>query len=137
MALEAFDPIRGRCDRYRLSGQPKKVMQGKEMVMEPTAPFKNSISLDQFAAERIGVHTGVAALPLVAGRSPGRERPEPAHGRGVNSRSTARAARESPEEAAASGTIASPGRTTRCSANPVDPGDRSTWMIFSTASTTQ
>jgi hypothetical protein len=29
-----------------------------------TASFKNSISLDQFAAERIGVHTRVPALPL-------------------------------------------------------------------------
>lgn len=34
-----------------------------------TASFKNSISLDQFAAERIGVHTRVAALPLVVSKS--------------------------------------------------------------------
>jgi hypothetical protein len=34
-----------------------------------TASFKNSISLDQFAAERIGVHTRVAALPLVVAKS--------------------------------------------------------------------
>jgi mono/diheme cytochrome c family protein len=36
LALEAFDPIGGHRDRYRLSGQPKKVKQGTEMVMEPT-----------------------------------------------------------------------------------------------------
>ena len=34
-----------------------------------TASFKNSISLDQFAAERIGVHTRVAALPLAVAKS--------------------------------------------------------------------
>lgn len=34
-----------------------------------TASFKNSISLDQFAAERIGVHTRVAALSLVVSKS--------------------------------------------------------------------
>lgn len=33
-----------------------------------TASFKNSISLDQFAAERIGVRTRVAALPLVVAK---------------------------------------------------------------------
>jgi hypothetical protein len=33
-----------------------------------TASFRNSISLDQFAAERIGVHTRVAALPLVVSK---------------------------------------------------------------------
>lgn len=36
LALESFDPIGGHRDRYRLSGQPKKVKQGKETVMEPT-----------------------------------------------------------------------------------------------------
>jgi hypothetical protein len=36
LALEAFDPIGGHRDRYRISGQPKKVKQGKEMVMEPS-----------------------------------------------------------------------------------------------------
>lgn len=30
-----------------------------------TASFRNSISLDQFAAERIGIHTRVPSLPLV------------------------------------------------------------------------
>ena len=34
-----------------------------------TASFKNSISLDQFAAERIGVHTRVPALPLVVAKN--------------------------------------------------------------------
>ena len=34
-----------------------------------TASFKNSISLDQFAAERIGHHTRVSALPLVVSKS--------------------------------------------------------------------
>jgi hypothetical protein len=34
-----------------------------------TASFRNSISLDQFAAERIGVHTRVPALPLVVAKS--------------------------------------------------------------------
>lgn len=34
-----------------------------------TASFKNSISLDQFAAERIGVRTRVAALPLVVAKN--------------------------------------------------------------------
>jgi len=33
-----------------------------------TASFKNSISLDQFAAERIGVHTRVATLPLAVAK---------------------------------------------------------------------
>lgn len=33
-----------------------------------TASFRNSISLDQFAAERIGVHTRMAALPLVVSK---------------------------------------------------------------------
>ena len=34
-----------------------------------TASFRNSISLDQFAAEQIGVHTRVASLPLVVSQS--------------------------------------------------------------------
>lgn len=34
-----------------------------------TASFRNTISLDQFAAERIGLHTRVASLPLVVSQS--------------------------------------------------------------------
>ncbi len=34
-----------------------------------SASFRNSISLDQFAAERIGIQTRVAALPLVVAKS--------------------------------------------------------------------
>jgi len=34
-----------------------------------TASFRNSISLDQFAAEQIGVHTRVASLPLVVSQN--------------------------------------------------------------------
>ena len=36
LALESFDPIGGFRDRYRLSGSPKKVRQGEEMVEEPS-----------------------------------------------------------------------------------------------------
>jgi mono/diheme cytochrome c family protein len=36
LALESFDPIGGHRDRYRLSGQPKKVKVGKEKVLEPS-----------------------------------------------------------------------------------------------------
>jgi len=35
LALEAFDPIGGLRDRYRLAGRPAKVRQGGELVMEP------------------------------------------------------------------------------------------------------
>ena len=41
LALEAFDPIGGLRDRYRLSGKPKKVKQGKEKVMEPSVEVVN------------------------------------------------------------------------------------------------
>jgi len=34
-----------------------------------SASFRNGISLDQFAAERIGIHTRAAALPLVVAKS--------------------------------------------------------------------
>ena len=37
-----------------------------------TASFRNSISLDQFAAERIGHQTRVSALPLVVSKEIGR-----------------------------------------------------------------
>jgi hypothetical protein len=36
LALEAFDPIGGQRDRYRLSGQPKKVKKDGKNVMEQT-----------------------------------------------------------------------------------------------------
>ena len=41
LALEAFDPIGGQRDRYRLSGQPKKVKKDKKNVMEPTVEVVN------------------------------------------------------------------------------------------------
>lgn len=47
MALEAFDPIGGHRDRYRLSGPPKRVQEGNRKVMEPFAEvftFANAAS---------------------------------------------------------------------------------------------
>lgn len=46
LALEAFDPIGGHRDRYRLSGTPQRIQQGNKKVMEPFAEvvtFTNAI----------------------------------------------------------------------------------------------
>lgn len=51
LALESFDVIGGLRDRYRLSGQPKKIRQGKEVIEEPSvevvsgAAHRNRIKL--------------------------------------------------------------------------------------------
>ena len=36
LAMESFDPIGGRRDRYRLDGAPKKIRRGKEEAEEPS-----------------------------------------------------------------------------------------------------
>jgi mono/diheme cytochrome c family protein len=70
LALEAFDPIGGHRDRYRLSGKPQKVKQGKEKVMEP---FVDVLTFASSAHHnRIQVRLGPAVDPsgtLADGRS--------------------------------------------------------------------
>ena len=46
MALESFDVIGGFRDRYRLSGQPKRIRKGKEVTEEP------SVEVDSDAGRR-------------------------------------------------------------------------------------
>ena len=54
LALENFDVIGGWRDRYRLSGQPKKVAQGKEMVEEPSLVVVGGIGNPYRAKIRLG-----------------------------------------------------------------------------------
>ncbi len=54
LALENFDVIGGWRDRYRLSGQPKKIAQGKEMVDEPSLDVVNGIFTPYRAKIRLG-----------------------------------------------------------------------------------
>jgi len=54
LVLESFDVIGGWRDHYRLSGQPKKVRQGKMMVDEPTIEVINSAAIRPRAKLRTG-----------------------------------------------------------------------------------
>ena len=54
LALENFDVIGGWRDRYRLSGPPKKIARGKEMVDEPSLDVVNGIFTPYRAKIRLG-----------------------------------------------------------------------------------
>ncbi len=54
LALENYDVIGGWRDRYRLSGPPKKIAQGKEMVEEPSLNVVNGIFTPYRAKIRLG-----------------------------------------------------------------------------------
>jgi Protein of unknown function (DUF1592)/Protein of unknown function (DUF1588)/Protein of unknown function (DUF1585)/Protein of unknown function (DUF1595) len=54
LALESFDVIGGWRERYRLSGQPKKIAQGKEMVEEPSLTVQAGIANPYRSKIRLG-----------------------------------------------------------------------------------
>jgi len=54
MALESFDVIGGYRDRYRLSGQPKRIRKGKEFIEEPSIEIVNAASKNIRVKLRLG-----------------------------------------------------------------------------------
>jgi len=54
MALENFDVIGGWRDRYRLSGQPKKMKKGKELIEEPSIEIVSDAGLRHRVKLRLG-----------------------------------------------------------------------------------
>jgi mono/diheme cytochrome c family protein len=70
LALEAFDPIGGHRDRYRISGTPKRVKQGNKITLEPSVEVVTFTG--RSSNNRVAVRVGPAVDPsgvLADGRS--------------------------------------------------------------------